>query len=983
MFWSSPASQSTIDELLDQEDLTIQKLLDDDNILQKCHEKDPRLTEFLCRVENVEYLVNQITTPPIFNDFDSDLYRHPSLACEIMTCDIGLLSDKLVQAERTLASDQNSPCTLSIRGDMAVDSSAVCASSNESLSNSDMSTSSVANVSALSDSRNLDASFCSTQSRPLLDRFFNTLRAPLNPLSASFLCRILVHLSIHRGQIVIPYMRAFPNLLGFMLSHFDLSVLPDVLIQLAQQERGFQKFIFEWFREDNLVSRLIELFSPTNPSEVHESAAHCLVQLIITLRNYIHNNAPPNREANATFDTGLPPASPYAMLLEDDGTYNAAVRLLDVLESEDSLNAILNHLANEATVTTSIAINCIDVLTTVMDKRKPETGFPPSERGPGMDLDQILGHIGNPSQPHPGRDSHTNVSGDTPHEGDQSDSTEQVRVAQACSNLAKACLPRLHHLHVLLQRPHPQACNRMCTTFGTLDPPLGTLRFMLAQFLTLLVSLPPETGLAQGLIKEGIVKTLMDLFEHYPFNTLLHQAVTELVLTLFYHARVISSKHSGKKERQQESPSEQPSQTSSEAKSTNSTSDDNRMDVDVQATDESRCMDHAFVTIVKDYGITDWCLRLSRASIDPSSNPAFNPADKQTPKPGYTGHLWRLANSIEDARIGPRRDFVLKVFRTLSPTSLSAWDEFVSNHLAKINAQQVADDVVIENAEQKNCALRMLLQQNVSSWLSQSSSLLSLSSTVGGSGKLSLLLGPLSFGATSGSTACNATSGDQLDLSVRTQFDANAVDVDDPYLEPNETSSNLWMHTDDACGPRQGSSLSVIGLGDSQNLMDLNPDGFRCARIASVSSDESEPDEDPHARLGCHDSDADDEEEDLHSPMIIKQQRSGDSLTQPIIASTTPISPWDYGQSAAAMADTSTDNLYAWANFDDDPSKVLVDPGQSDDRGSRDNSPLASSPNGLSEKDHSSAAQKAPTAVDVSVSFASDGQHSPSRKSMA
>ncbi|TPP65983.1 hypothetical protein FGIG_03989 [Fasciola gigantica] len=78
MFWSSLAAQSRINELLDQPDLTIEELLNDDEVLQKVwgEIRDWSICKpFLCRAENIDFMVNVISNPPNSDDFDKSLYR--------------------------------------------------------------------------------------------------------------------------------------------------------------------------------------------------------------------------------------------------------------------------------------------------------------------------------------------------------------------------------------------------------------------------------------------------------------------------------------------------------------------------------------------------------------------------------------------------------------------------------------------------------------------------------------------------------------------------------------------------------------------------------------------------------------------------------------------------------------------------------------------------------------------------------------------
>ncbi|OON17005.1 hypothetical protein X801_07164, partial [Opisthorchis viverrini] len=247
MFWSSIAAQSLIDDLLSRPDLTIQELLDDDNVLQKCREKDSRLIDF-----------------------------EPSLACEIMTCEIGQLLDALIQPTSTHQSDD--PTATAELDTMVIDppgSESAPAADREATSvpknSGELSSGPTSNGIAQNESAN--SSEHKTQSstpsncerRPRLDRLLGALDAPLNPLTASFVSRVLVHLAGQRGQEVIPYLRASPNLLERVLSRFDLTAMPDLLLQLAQQERGSQQLVLEWFVADGLVTRLVDGFSPDKP----------------------------------------------------------------------------------------------------------------------------------------------------------------------------------------------------------------------------------------------------------------------------------------------------------------------------------------------------------------------------------------------------------------------------------------------------------------------------------------------------------------------------------------------------------------------------------------------------------------------------------------------------------------------------------------------------------------------------------------------
>ncbi|KAA0190397.1 Serine/threonine-protein phosphatase 6 regulatory subunit 3 [Fasciolopsis buskii] len=743
MFWSSLAAQSRINDLLDQPDLTIEELLDDDEVLQKCCERDQRVIDFLCRAENMDFMINVISNPPNSDDFDKSLYRYSSLVCEILTCIIPRVLDLIVGSAEGLSSSEKTEDGSQMEdtwnsSSMEVDDSVNKSttkhpSAQNALSCSDVSIEApgaaagstvTGNESRKPEGTNsvLPNESKNADSRPHLDRLLRAVQpdVALNPLTASFLSRVLVHLAVNRSQIVIPYMRKFPNLLDNIVARLELTAMADLLIQLAQQEQC-ARTLFEWFVEGNLVPRLIDCFVPSNSWEVHESAAHCLIQLIVILRSYLVNSAHsgPNADPTSTdFGSGLPANNPYAILMsEDEASLAAATRLLDILESETGFALSAGGLVSGMELEMWLGDNLCN----------PSNLFRPT---PFSGSAAPLGPSASATVPAAGGNASavnsTSSGGDSrsaPNGTDRPESIDKLRIARASINLARACRSRLSQLHALLRHPHEQHYNRMNTTAGLLDPPLGRCRLSVAQFLALLAALPLHTGIQEAMVADGVIKTLMNLFEMYPLNTLLHQAVRDFIMALFTHARVIEksavSNQAGDKGKvgvgnDSIGPLQNFTSTSSSAMTvstkpptTNSDPSTAPMEIDTselkttgQANSEpiSTVLDEAFRTILRDHLITEWCLRLSpiprdRSSSDPDVDTAVVRESKRHPKPGYSGHLWQLANLIQDARTGPRGEWVNGLMQGLDSASLKSWDEFVQGDLATINREQTIDQL--------------------------------------------------------------------------------------------------------------------------------------------------------------------------------------------------------------------------------------------------------------------------------------------------
>ncbi|KAI8064073.1 SIT4 phosphatase-associated protein-domain-containing protein [Thamnidium elegans] len=91
MFWRFGFNNtSAIDGLLEQEDVTLEEVLCDQDIIQEAKSQNPKLIEFLLRKENIAHLI------ALFFSLDIDKQRLPLVACEVLACEIPQLIDAIV-----------------------------------------------------------------------------------------------------------------------------------------------------------------------------------------------------------------------------------------------------------------------------------------------------------------------------------------------------------------------------------------------------------------------------------------------------------------------------------------------------------------------------------------------------------------------------------------------------------------------------------------------------------------------------------------------------------------------------------------------------------------------------------------------------------------------------------------------------------------------------------------------------------------------
>lgn len=100
-------SRSHVDVLLEKQDVTLDELLDDDDILQQVKSHNQKLVDFLCRKENVKLLIDYVTIEIEQKDENDTMLtkrilKWPQIACEILCADIEALYDTIVQDEKLM-----------------------------------------------------------------------------------------------------------------------------------------------------------------------------------------------------------------------------------------------------------------------------------------------------------------------------------------------------------------------------------------------------------------------------------------------------------------------------------------------------------------------------------------------------------------------------------------------------------------------------------------------------------------------------------------------------------------------------------------------------------------------------------------------------------------------------------------------------------------------------------------------------------------
>nr|CDS25837.2 serine:threonine protein phosphatase 6 [Hymenolepis microstoma] len=517
-----------------------------------------------------------------------------------------------------------------------------------------------------------------SDSLPFVDKLISFIDTPCspNPLSSGFFVKIMTNLFSNKANELVPYFRTkrtqfLPN----VLRHVDLPAIAELLIDITHQENNQQHAIAQWFLESEVFSKLLDMISSPNESaEKQESACKCLVELIGSYRNHVifASSEDTDDDDLLTKDTASDSQERRETVL-----LTKSIAILDILEGESFMVRLVDIIGNEESSITS-RNSAIDVLLTLVDKTKSPNGLPPSGG------DEYISDIPLDSLPN------TRMIFSNPLLTKNNCPLLKSRIKLAEATACSVLIPRLHKLYSLLQSNNvavfsQQNYPQMPTTVGVLNPPLGKTRLAIVNLISILPQLRGDEknveDLRQALCKESFLPFIMDLFVKYPFNSLLHKAVVHLIKHLVNVSACSSTKASRKVS--DAGTNVKPHSLSEE----NTTEVKNDEDADSREAEKevAELPDYLVNHLLHESHIIEWILRLScipQEQPSDSDPTAACRSSKVKPKPGYSGHLWQIANLINshfpttESLAGLPIDVITK------------WQSFVQGPLAAINEAQ-------------------------------------------------------------------------------------------------------------------------------------------------------------------------------------------------------------------------------------------------------------------------------------------------------
>lgn len=237
-FWSGGFdfgnTSSAIDEVLCQEDFTLEDLLEHEDVIQECKYLNSDLIDYLARPESIEKLVRYVITPPIGPDDENKMdpeeiakmKQYAYLASELFACEVIEM---------------------------------------------------------------LDALFENTQ---YLELLFSFLDQPpgIDPGCCAYFCKVIVVL-IGKKHGPLAKFVVETKQLEKIVTHIGLYSVMELLIRIGWDDGGGieelgstpEEIDPEWLHKAELVPMLVKLLDPAyeNQTGVHVNAACCLVDVVV------------------------------------------------------------------------------------------------------------------------------------------------------------------------------------------------------------------------------------------------------------------------------------------------------------------------------------------------------------------------------------------------------------------------------------------------------------------------------------------------------------------------------------------------------------------------------------------------------------------------------------------------------------------------------------------------------------------------------
>ncbi|KAI0807835.1 SAPS-domain-containing protein [Fomes fomentarius] len=221
MFWRFGFhNASAIDSLLDKEEVSLEAILDEDDLLQECKAQNTRLIDYFSRVDVLQRLFGYVTGQ--IEGGDKGSFKYPYVATEVLCSDIWSIVDAAVNHQDKLL-----------------------------------------------------VPFWET----VLDKSPEEVRSQV--MMATHFAKVNVAFLGKKPAEMLAFIQAQYDIVERILRHIETPPFADLLVRIIQlDEHPAGAGVLEWLSKESLMSRLIDLLSPAHSSDMHTVVAELIKGII-------------------------------------------------------------------------------------------------------------------------------------------------------------------------------------------------------------------------------------------------------------------------------------------------------------------------------------------------------------------------------------------------------------------------------------------------------------------------------------------------------------------------------------------------------------------------------------------------------------------------------------------------------------------------------------------------------------------------------
>ncbi|KAF2642715.1 extragenic suppressor of kinetochore protein 1 [Massarina eburnea CBS 473.64] len=260
MFWrfGGYAQLSSLDNILDKPDVTVEELLDESDLIQELKQQNSKLIEYLRDDKVLERLLRYVIAPkPSIRSPDEDAAAESTKAKEGF---FGRVRPRSTSV-RSESGDGEETKEEKQRIKYAYVSCEILSSEVWSISEALL------------------------ENQESLRQFWNYIKqpAPLDPVQAGYFSKVNESLLDRKMEEMLDFFKSIPNVVSDIMQHVDCPMIMDLLLKMISLEKseGGQGIV-DWLQSQNLIPQLLSYLAPDQPS-YHQTSAGDFLKAIITI----------------------------------------------------------------------------------------------------------------------------------------------------------------------------------------------------------------------------------------------------------------------------------------------------------------------------------------------------------------------------------------------------------------------------------------------------------------------------------------------------------------------------------------------------------------------------------------------------------------------------------------------------------------------------------------------------------------------------